>query len=192
MHRTLIIDFGLGSVLLLLLLPLLLALALAVICDSPGPALFTQSRVGREGRPFALLKFRTMRHAPDGQLQSASRDDPRVTRLGRLLRKSSLDELPQLFNVLRGEMSLVGPRPHALSHDARFAKLVEGYVKRYGVKPGMTGWAQVHGARGSIDTLAKLQQRTRYDLYYIEHQSLLLDLHILCRTVFVVLHRNAY
>jgi putative colanic acid biosynthesis UDP-glucose lipid carrier transferase len=188
-------DLVLGTVLLVLMLPLMTAIAVAIRHETPGPALFRQTRRGLNNRPFAILKFRTMAFVPGPELTvaQARRRDPRVTRVGRMLRRTSLDELPQLFNVLKGEMSLVGPRPHALAHDARYAALIAGYVERHRVPPGITGWAQVHGHRGETDTLAKMQRRVDHDLAYIANRSLRLDLRILVLTVRTIWRgRNAY
>ena len=185
----------LGTLLLVLTLPLMVAIAVAIRLDTPGPALFRQTRRGLNNRPFGILKFRTMVFVPGPELTvpQAWRRDPRVTRVGRVLRRTSLDELPQLFNVLKGEMSLVGPRPHALAHDARYAALIDGYAERHRVPPGITGWAQVHGYRGETDTLEKMQHRVDHDLAYIANQSLLLDLKILVLTVRTVWRdHNAY
>ncbi|HZD52981.1 MAG TPA: sugar transferase, partial [Woeseiaceae bacterium] len=144
-----------------------------------------------------VLKFRTMVAAASqpgtGRIEQVTRNDPRVTRVGRWLRRTSLDELPQLFNVLRGEMSLVGPRPHAVAHNEQYVGVINAYLSRHRVKPGITGWAQVNGNRGETDTLEKMEKRVQYDLFYIENWSLLLDQLILIRTVGVVLFgRNAY
>ena len=188
-------DLVLGTALLVLVLPLMVTIAVAIRIDTPGPALFRQTRRGLNNRPFDILKFRTMVYVPGPELAvpQARRHDPRVTRVGRVLRRTSLDELPQLFNVLKGEMSLVGPRPHALAHDARFGALIAGYADRHRVPPGITGWSQVNGLRGETDTLAKMQRRVDHDLAYITNQSLLLDLRILVRTVRTVCRdRNAY
>ncbi|MFD2235658.1 undecaprenyl-phosphate glucose phosphotransferase [Phaeospirillum tilakii] len=187
-------------VLLLLLapvvVPLSLLIALAIRLDSPGPVLFRQQRGGFNGRDFWLYKFRTMRVEdcqPDGATQAAARRDPRVTRVGRLLRRASLDELPQFLNVLRGEMSVIGPRPHALSHDRQFASVISRYYARLRVRPGITGWAQVNGLRGSIEEDDHIRRRVDHDLWYIEHWSILLDLRILLATPVVgMIHRNAY
>jgi putative colanic acid biosynthesis UDP-glucose lipid carrier transferase len=175
----------LGTALLVLTLPLMVAIAAAIRLDTPGPALFRQTRRGLDNRPFAILKFRTMVHVPGPErtVPQARRRDPRVTRVGRVLRRSSLDELPQLFNVLRGEMSLVGPRPHALAHAARYAALIAGCAERHRVPPCITGWTHVHGHRGETETLAKMQRRVDHDLAYIAHRSLRLDLRILLLTV---------
>jgi len=177
-------------------LPLCLLIALAIKLDSPGPVLFRQQRGGFNGRNFWLYKFRTMRVEDcqsDGVTQATLRQDPRVTRVGRLLRRISLDELPQLLNVLRGEMSVIGPRPHALSHDRQFASVITQYYARLRVRPGITGWAQVNGLRGSIEEDEHIRRRVDYDLWYIEHWSILLDLRILVLTPFVgMIHHNAY
>ena len=177
--------------------PLMLLVAALVRLESPGPALYRQQRFGFDNRPIAVLKFRTMYldrcDPPDGAVSPARRRDPRVTPVGRFLRRTSLDELPQFLNVLRGEMSIVGPRPHATAQNERFAGLIDGYLARHRVKPGITGWAQVHGLRGEVDTLAKMQERVRYDLHYIENWSLRLDLRIILRTFLVGFsHPNAY
>ena len=167
------------------------AVALAIKLDSPGPVLFKQKRLGFNDTPFELWKFRTM-HAdmadPDCLVQ-ATRDDPRVTRLGRFLRRTSLDELPQLFNVLRGDMSIVGPRPHSAETKAQgylFDEIVDSYAARHRVKPGITGWAQVNGWRGETDTFDKIQKRVEHDLYYIENWSVWFDFLIIAKTVIVL------
>jgi putative colanic acid biosysnthesis UDP-glucose lipid carrier transferase len=188
-------DLVLGTALLLLVLPLMVAIAVAIRIDTPGPALFRQKRRGFNNRPFDILKFRTMVFAPgpDLAVPQARRHDQRVTRVGRVLRRTSLDELPQLFNVLKGEMSRVGPRPHALAHGERYGALIAGYADRHRVPPGITGWAQVHGHRGETDTLEKMQRRVDHDLAYIQNRSLLLDLRILVLTVRAIWRdRNAY
>ena len=178
-----------AAVLLTLLSPLLLGLAALIRLDSPGPALFRQPRTGFNNRPFAVLKFRSM-YAHLGDLHAdrqTTRGDHRITRLGRFLRRSSLDELPQLINVLRGEMSLVGPRPHAANtkaEDRYFDEVVADYALRHRIKPGITGWAQVNGWRGETALVEQIEQRVAHDLSYIENWSLLLDLRILWMTVF--------
>jgi exopolysaccharide biosynthesis polyprenyl glycosylphosphotransferase len=179
---------------LILLAPLMALIAVAIRLESPGPVLFRQTRGGFNGRPFRICKFRSMTVTEDGPgIAQARRGDRRVTRIGAFLRRASLDELPQLFNVLRGEMSLVGPRPHAMSHDDDFAARIENYAFRAHVKAGMTGWAQVHGARGETDTLEKIRRRVDLDLWYVRHWSLALDFSILLRTLVVVVRRdNAY
>ncbi|HTO99327.1 MAG TPA: undecaprenyl-phosphate glucose phosphotransferase [Myxococcales bacterium] len=183
-------DLVLSGLFLVLLSPLLLAIALLVKAGSRGPALYAQERVGLDGRPFRMLKFRTMRTDAETEGPRFARDgDPRVTRLGALLRRSSLDELPQLWNVLVGDMSLVGPRPERPVFIDQFRRRIPRYQLRHMVKSGMTGWAQIHGLRGNTS----ISKRVEYDLYYIEHWSLLLDLKILARTVaFGFLSRNAY
>lgn len=189
------IDIGVSAVLLTFVLPLMVIIAALVKLDSPGPALFRQQRFGMNKKPFRLYKFRSMRSTAglDPTVPQARRHDPRVTRVGRFLRRTSLDELPQLLNVLKGEMSLVGPRPHPTPLDEKYAPLIDGYLTRHHVKPGITGWAQVHGWRGETDTLEKMERRVEYDLYYINHWSLRLDLSILFKTLVVVFgHRNAY
>jgi polysaccharide biosynthesis protein PslA len=190
------IDQGGGLVLAAAVLPLCLLVALAIRLESPGPVLFRQRRHGLDNREFLVFKFRTMAWREGGNFEQTRRNDSRVTRLGRLLRASSLDELPQLLNVLRGEMSLVGPRPHAV--DMRTAgltgpEITPRYVERHRVKPGMTGWAQVNGSRGATVEPADVERRVALDLHYIEHWSPWLDLRILVRTVGVVIRgTNAY
>ncbi len=177
-------DAVLSAALLVVVMPVLLAVVVAIRLDSPGPVLFRQTREGRNGRDFEILKFRTMSWQPGGQgspIRQTARDDRRVTRVGRVLRATSLDELPQLLNVLRGEMSLVGPRPHpgTMTTDNRLSTdIAENYPQRHRVKPGMTGWAQVNGSRGGLGSAEELCRRLRYDLDYIENWSPLLDLKI--------------
>jgi Undecaprenyl-phosphate glucose phosphotransferase len=187
------IDVGVSAALLFLLAPLLAALALAIRLDSPGPALFRQPRQGFKDDVFELLKFRTMRHDPAAPFVQACANDARVTAVGRWLRGTSLDELPQLINVLRGEMSLVGPRPHQVALNAAFMQHIRRYATRHRVMPGITGLAQVYGWRGATDTEEKMAGRVAHDLYYIENWSLLLDLKILALTVLTGFGRkNAY
>ncbi len=191
-------DLLLGSLALVVLCPLLAAVALAVRFDSAGPILFRQEREGFNNHRFRILKFRTMYadRCDTRLISQATRDDPRVTRIGRILRRLSLDELPQLFNVLQGSMSLVGPRPHApgtRAGDRLFGEVVKTYAARHKVKPGMTGWAQVSGWRGETDTEEKLLKRLEHDLYYIEHWSIGLDLYILLRTAAILpFQKRAY
>ena len=188
-------DLILAVLVLLPALPVMGVIALAIRLDSPGPALFRQQRYGFHNEVFTVYKFRTMRMdaQEEPSLPQACRGDPRVTRLGRLLRRFSLDELPQLFNVLNGSMSLVGPRPHALPHNDKYACLLDSYLERHKVKPGITGWAQVNGHRGETDTVEKMHRRVEHDLFYVKNWSPLLDFEILLRTVLVVLSgRNAY
>jgi Undecaprenyl-phosphate glucose phosphotransferase len=188
-------DYVLAALLLVLASPLLLGIAVGVKLRSPGPVIFRQLRHGWDGRPFAIYKFRTMyvHTPPDCGPVQASRDDPRVTRLGALLRRTSLDELPQFFNVLRGDMSVVGPRPHALEHNLQYREAIEAYMQRQHVKPGITGWAQVNGLRGETDTLEKMRQRVAYDRRYIENWSLSFDFKIMLMTLLRFLSdENAY
>jgi putative colanic acid biosynthesis UDP-glucose lipid carrier transferase len=187
-------DLVLGSLILVLIAPLMAAVALGVRLSSPGPVLFRQRRNGLDGREITVWKFRSMRTMEDGPVvRQATRDDPRITRFGAFIRRTSLDELPQFFNVLQGEMSIVGPRPHALAHNAEYRELIRAYMVRHKVKPGITGWAQVNGHRGETDTLDKMRARLECDLEYLRHWSLALDLRIIARTVgLVFLDRKAY
>jgi putative colanic acid biosynthesis UDP-glucose lipid carrier transferase len=187
-------DIALATAILMLIWPVLLAVAIGVRFSSPGPILFRQRRYGLYGESINVYKFRTMRVWEDGQtVTQAQRNDPRVTRFGGFLRRTSLDELPQLFNVLRGTMSLVGPRPHAVSHNEEYRKVIAGYMLRHKVRPGITGWAQVNGYRGETETVEKMQRRVEYDLDYLRNWSLRLDLNILVRTALLVWRdRNAY
>jgi Undecaprenyl-phosphate glucose phosphotransferase len=171
---------------LLVLSPLMLMTAVAIKLDSTGPALFTQKRIGFNGRAFRICKFRTMTVLEDGPtIQQATRDDPRVTRVGRLIRRGSIDELPQLLNVLSGDMSLVGPRPHAAAHDSEYEQRIAAYAFRYHVKPGITGWAQVNGYRGETRTDEMMAERVERDLWYINNWSIWLDLKIILKTMYV-------
>jgi len=174
--------------------PVLALVALAIRLDSAGPIIFRQRRRGFGGETFTIYKFRTMTVLEDGdRVTQASRGDSRITRVGRFLRKTSLDELPQILNVLFGSMSLVGPRPHALAHDDSYGQLLDNYAYRHHVKPGITGWAQVNGLRGETSTLELMSERVKFDLWYINHWSIWLDVWILFRTVAEVLRRrNAY
>jgi putative colanic acid biosynthesis UDP-glucose lipid carrier transferase len=186
--RKRVFDIACALAGLMLLSPLLAATAVAIHFDSSGPILFRQTRHGFNGRPFKIYKFRTMRVLEDGAvIRQATANDPRVTRVGKFLRRFSIDELPQLLNVLSGEMSLVGPRPHASAHDKHFSEILEKYTFRNHVKAGLTGWAQVNGARGETDTLEKMQRRVELDIWYINHWSLWLDLRIVMRTLRIVL-----
>jgi undecaprenyl-phosphate galactose phosphotransferase/putative colanic acid biosynthesis UDP-glucose lipid carrier transferase len=183
-----------GCALLFFLLPLMLFIGLLIKLDSPGPVLFRQKRLGFLGKPFDIYKFRTMTVQENGDtVVQARREDPRVTRIGRILRRSSMDELPQLLNVVKGEMSLVGPRPHAEAHDRQYSAIVPRYSFRSYVKPGMTGWAQVHGYRGQIKSLDDITKRVEFDSWYARNATVLLDLKILLRTVSIVINqKNAY
>lgn len=183
-------DRVLAALILLFIAPLMLCIAWAVRLSSPGPVLFRQKRLGFNQQMVDVLKFRTMYVAAcdaplSTQVVQATKDDPRVTPIGRFLRRTSLDELPQLINVLRGDMSLVGPRPHAVAHDRHYAELIDGYLGRHRVKPGITGWAQVNGCRGETRSVDDMRQRIEHDLYYIDNWSLLFDLRIIVRTLFV-------
>jgi len=188
------LDVVLALMALLFLLPVILLTALAIKLDGPGPIIFLQNRKGFNGQQFVMFKFRTMTVQENGPtVTQALRDDPRVTAIGKRLRASSIDELPQLVNVLRGEMSLIGPRPHALAHDDYFEKILGDYAFRHHVKPGITGWAQVHGLRGATPTVDLISRRVKMDLWYINNWTLWLDFQILVKTFFEVLRkRNAY
>jgi len=188
-------DLLLTSLGLLLISPLLLLIALAVALTSPGPVLFVQDRYGLDGRRFRIYKFRTMGVLEAGDqpgLKQATRSDPRITPLGRMLRRWSLDELPQLFNVLKGDMSLVGPRPHAVDHNEQYRQLIPGYMQRHSFKPGITGLAQVEGWRGETSTLALMAHRIDADLRYQRDWSLKLDIKILIKTLLRLRSTNAY
>jgi Undecaprenyl-phosphate glucose phosphotransferase len=181
-------DYVIASLLVLVLAPVMLVCAIAVRLDSPGPVLFRQDRFGFNNQRITEWKFRSMYHQrpPEPGVPQAKKDDPRVTRVGQFLRRHSLDELPQLLNVLRGEMSLVGPRPHAVEHNETYAALIAGYDARHTVKPGITGWAQVNGLRGEITEIEMMRQRVKFDIYYIENWSLLFDIQILLLSLPVV------
>lgn len=181
-------DLVLAAATLILATPLLILVAILIKLDSPGPIFFVQRRYGFNQQPFRIIKFRTMCTTDEGRRQ-ATRDDPRLTRIGGWLRRRNIDELPQLFNVLTGDMSLVGPRPHPLPLDEEFQRRISLYARRHNVKPGITGWAQIHGHRGETDTVEKMRARIEYDLSYIDNWSLWLDLKIIARTV---LSRTAY
>lgn len=180
-----IFDIVLAAMALLLLSPLFALVALMIKLDSRGPVFFLQRRYGFNQEPFRIYKFRSMHTLEDGRIVTqVARNDSRVTRIGRFLRRTNIDELPQLINVLRGDMSLVGPRPHALAHDQLFERQIANYARRHNVKPGITGWAQVNGYRGETDTKEKMLLRVEHDLYYIDHWSMWLDIRILFLTVF--------
>jgi Undecaprenyl-phosphate glucose phosphotransferase len=181
-----IFDVAVASTMIVLLSPLMLLSALLVKLDSRGPILFKQKRNGFNGRVFPIYKFRSMGVLEDGdRIRQATRNDPRVTRVGLWLRRTSIDELPQLFNVLRGDMSIVGPRPHAVAHNNEYQTVVSNYAFRHHVKPGITGWAQVNGFRGETQTVEIMAKRVEYDLWYINHWSLWLDVRILIKTLFL-------
>ncbi|HKR44793.1 MAG TPA: exopolysaccharide biosynthesis polyprenyl glycosylphosphotransferase, partial [Paraburkholderia sp.] len=181
----LIFDRAFAACVLIGLAPVLAIIAVSVKLSSPGPVFFRQKRKGIDGREFEIYKFRSMKvHSETtGQITQARRGDKRVTKVGALLRRTSLDELPQFINVLKGEMSVVGPRPHALAHDDIYKDLVRGYMARYRIKPGITGWAQVNGFRGETDRVEKMRDRVRFDLHYMQHWSFALDLRIVAMTM---------
>ncbi len=187
-------DLVLGSIITLLISPLFLAIAIGVRLTSPGPAIFKQRRNGLDGKEVVVYKFRSMRTQDDGTVvKQATKDDPRITPFGAFLRRTSLDELPQFINVLQGRMSIVGPRPHAVAHNEQYRQLIKAYMVRHKVKPGITGWAQIHGHRGETDTIEKMQARVEYDLEYLRNWSLGLDLQIIARTIkLVFFDRHAY
>lgn len=192
-------DKALAAVILAFVLPLMLVIAAAIKLFSPGPVLFRQKRYGFNNQVIEVWKFRTMYHDPDPNpnpnpsVPQATRNDSRVTWLGTVLRRTSLDELPQLINVLKGDMSIIGPRPHAVPHNEYYARIIDKYLRRHRVKPGITGWAQVNGLRGATETPEKMAARVNYDLYYIENWSLLLDIKIIFRTIFIMFRdQNAY
>src|SRR5215470_1845654 len=188
------LDLTVALVGIVLLTPMFLIIALAIKLDSPGPALFMQTRHGFNSKKFRIFKFRTMTALDDGAtIKQAVQGDARVTNIGTWLRKTSIDELPQLFNVLRGEMSIVGPRPHAAAHDHYYEELIGHYAFRHHMKPGITGWAQVNGFRGETPTLELMKARVHYDVWYVDNWSVLLDLKIILRTISeLVRGRNAY
>ncbi|MFB9268829.1 undecaprenyl-phosphate glucose phosphotransferase [Bradyrhizobium erythrophlei] len=187
------LDIGLASFALLMLAPLIITAAILVKLDSAGPVIFRQSRRGFNGKPFEIWKFRSMRVTENGnKITQAKKQDSRVTRVGRFLRKTSIDELPQLWNVLRGEMSLVGPRPHALAHDNYYDQLISKYVYRHHMKPGLTGWAQVNGFRGETPTIDLMEKRVEYDVWYVSNWSIWLDIRIIFRTAAALMYQEAY
>jgi putative colanic acid biosynthesis UDP-glucose lipid carrier transferase len=187
-------DIVLSVAILVLISPLLLLISVGVKLSSPGPTIFRQKRNGLDGSEITVYKFRSMRAMDNGAVvQQATKDDPRITPFGAFLRKTSLDELPQFFNVLQGRMSIVGPRPHAVAHNELYRELIRAYMVRHKVKPGITGWAQVNGMRGETETVEKMKARVEYDLEYLRNWSLGLDLQIIVRTVRVLFFdRNAY
>jgi len=187
------LDIGVASFALLMLAPLMLTAAILIKLDTPGNVIFRQSRRGFNGRPFEIWKFRSMSVSENGHtVTQATKQDARVTRVGRILRKTSVDELPQLWNVLRGEMSLVGPRPHALAHDNYYDQVIGNYVYRHHMKPGLTGWAQVNGFRGETPTIDLMEKRVEYDVWYVSNWSIWLDLKIMLRTAAALMYQEAY
>jgi putative colanic acid biosynthesis UDP-glucose lipid carrier transferase len=187
-------DIVLAAMILLLISPLMLLVAAGVKLSSPGPVIFKQRRYGLDGKQITVYKFRSMKVCEDGPtVPQAQRNDPRITPFGAFIRKTSIDELPQFFNVFQGRMSIVGPRPHAVAHNEMYRKLIKGYMVRHKVKPGITGWAQVNGFRGETETLHKMKARIDYDLAYLRNWSLRLDLLIILKTAMMVLRdRKAY
>ena len=187
-------DLIFSILLLVLLSPLLILAALVIRLDSPGAAVFRQWRIGMHGKPFRIWKFRTLSVVEDGdEVAQVTKADPRITHVGRFLRRTSIDELPQLINVVRGEMSLVGPRPHARAHDRYFAERIDNYGMRHAVKPGLTGWAQVNGLRGETATIEEMRRRVGFDLWYVRQARFGLDLRIMLATPAVVVGgRNAW
>lgn len=188
-------DILLASLILILISPLLITLFIAVKLSSPGPAVFKQKRYGLDGKSFTVFKFRSMKvhNVEEGGEKQATKDDDRITPIGRFMRRTSLDELPQFFNVLGGSMSIVGPRPHAVSHNESYRHLIKGYMIRHKVKPGITGWAQVNGFRGETETVEKMRDRVTFDMHYIRHWSLALDIKIIIKTALLVFKdENAY
>ena len=187
-------DIVLATLILILISPFLIAIAIGVKLSSPGPAIFRQRRNGLDGGEIIVYKFRSMKAQDNGPVvRQATKDDPRITRFGAFIRRTSLDELPQFINVLQGRMSIVGPRPHAVAHNEQYRQIIKAYMVRHKVKPGITGWAQVNGHRGETDTIDKMQARVEYDLEYLRNWSLGLDLQIIVRTVrLVIFDRHAY
>lgn len=187
-------DLVIASLIQIALAPIMLLIAIGVKLSSPGPVIFAQRRYGLDGEEIMVYKFRSMTVCEDGgKIAQATKNDRRVTKFGAFLRRTSLDELPQFFNVLQGRMSVVGPRPHAVAHNEQYRGQIKGYMQRHKVKPGITGWAQVNGLRGETETLDKMQARIEFDLDYLRRWSLLLDLQIIARTVGVILKKeNAY
>ena len=184
-------DIILSLIILILISPLMALISLAVKLESPGPFIFKQRRYGLDGEQIMVYKFRSMAVIEDGELiRQAQKNDTRITRLGRFLRRTSLDELPQFINVIQGRMSIVGPRPHAVAHNELYRTLIKGYMVRHKVKPGITGWAQVNGLRGETDTLEKMQSRIDFDLDYLRNWSLKLDLLIIFKTIRLVFKDN--
>ena len=187
------IDLLIALAALVMLTPLMVLVAISIKIESSGPVLFMQTRNGFNGRPFKIFKFRTMSVIENGPvIRQATKNDPRTTRLGRLLRRSNIDELPQLFNVIAGDMSLVGPRPHAAAHNTKYEKIIAKYAYRHHVKPGLTGWAQINGFRGETKTVDLMAKRVEHDLWYIKNWSIWLDFKILLRTLVVGLQSGAY
>jgi len=189
-----VFDIVVSSVFLCFYPLIYIPIAIAIKLTSPGPVYFVQQRTGYKGKPFGCIKFRTMRVNNDADRSQATKNDPRKTRVGEFLRHTSLDELPQFINVFKGDMSIVGPRPHMLKHTEEYSILIDKYMVRHLVKPGITGWAQVNGYRGITDELWKMERRVECDVWYIEHWNMLLDIKIMVRTVVNALigEKNAF
>ncbi|ODB92819.1 undecaprenyl-phosphate glucose phosphotransferase [Candidatus Thiodiazotropha endoloripes] len=187
-------DRILSLLILIMVSPIMLVTAILIKTESSGPVFFRQERTGWDGKTFRIWKFRSMKlHTEEnGEVKQATREDPRITRIGRFIRRTSIDELPQLFNVLTGQMSLVGPRPHALQHNVEYSKQIEAYLARHRIKPGITGLAQIRGYRGETKELEQMEKRVKYDLEYINNWSLWLDISILARTPFSLRSGNVY
>ena len=187
-------DIIISILMLAILSPLFILIAILIKRESQGSILFKQRRYGLDGQEFNVWKFRSMTSSDNSDdIQQATQNDARVTNIGRFIRRYSIDELPQLFNVLYGSMSLVGPRPHAVAHNEYYRDKIDGYMSRHVIKPGMTGWAQVNGCRGETDTLDKMKRRVRYDIEYIQKWSIFLDIRILLKTfVEVFKNQNVY
>ncbi|MBL4762766.1 MAG: undecaprenyl-phosphate glucose phosphotransferase [Gammaproteobacteria bacterium] len=187
-------DFFIAFILIVLLSPLMLIIAILIKLESPGPVIFQQDRTGWDGDIFHIWKFRSMKMHKEnnGEVKQATANDERFTKVGKFIRQTSIDELPQLFNVLRGKMSLVGPRPHAVAHNADYAKRINAYLARHRIKPGITGLAQINGFRGETDTLEKMEKRVEYDMQYINGWSFWLDIEILLKTLPALLNNDAH
>ena len=187
-------DFILGLILTTIAIVPMALIAVLVKLSSKGPIIFIQKRYGLDGKPISVYKFRTMTTLDNGEeVKQAQKNDQRITKVGAVLRKTSLDELPQFINVLQGRMSIVGPRPHAIAHNEQYRKIISGYMLRHKVKPGITGWAQVNGFRGETETVDKMKKRVEYDLDYMHNWSIWLDLKIIFKTAILVFKdQNAY
>ena len=182
------LDYALSVIILIITCPLLLIIAIAIKCDSKGPIIYKQHRHGLNNKEIIIYKFRSMKWIKDElQVIQATENDPRFTRIGKFLRKTSFDELPQFINVLQGRMSIVGPRPHAISHNDYYKKHIKNYIDRQQAKPGITGWAQINGYRGETNQLVKMKDRIDFDKYYIENWSLKFDISIIIKTIILVI-----
>ena len=188
------LDLAIAVPAVVFLAPFLVFLAILIRANSQGPAVFRQTRLGLHGAPFKIFKFRTMTVLEDGPIiAQAAKNDARVTKVGGWMRRLSLDELPQLINVIVGDMSLIGPRPHALAHDRYYGQMIDGYDRRQTVKPGISGWAQIHGHRGATSTVSRMRERLAYDVWYSRNATFALDIQIVLRTIREILkQRDAY